>query len=118
MTHEPKAPMADARALSWEEHPRIPGVQMKTLLTSAHNSLANAALVEVPVGSAVTRHSHEQEVETVYVLEGESKLVLEDQEVPFHAGQIVAIPKGMEHALINTGTIPVKLLTFFTPPLV
>ena len=75
------------------------------------------ALVRVPVGEQVTRHQHGQEVETVYVLAGKSRLVLGDQEIPFHAGQVVAIPMGMEHALINAGDEPVDLITFFTPPL-
>ena len=107
----------DSTTLAWEEHPRIKNVFMKTLLTSADNSLANISLVKVPVGGAVTRHHHPKEVETVYVLRGQSTLVLGQTEISFNAGQVVAIPSGLEHELINTGNEPVELIVFFTPPI-
>lgn len=109
--------IADAGVVSWEEHPRIRNVFMKTLLTAGDNALANVNLVKVPVGGEVPLHLHADEVETVYVLAGRSTLVLGEAEVAFDRGQAVAIPKGLEHALINVGDEAVELITFFTPPL-
>lgn len=110
--------IADAAAVTWEEHPRISNVFMKTLLTQADNALANVNLVRVPAGGEVPPHLHVEQVETVYVLSGQSKLLLGDREVAFNEGQAVAIPKGLEHALVNVGEEAVVLITFFTPPLV
>ena len=112
-----RIPIVDGNVLSWEEHPRIKKIFMKSLLTSADNPLANISLVRVPVGGAVTRHSHANEVETVYLLRGRSELVLGEERVPFNAGSVVAIPKGLEHELHNVGDEAVDLLAFFTPPL-
>jgi quercetin dioxygenase-like cupin family protein len=115
--NEQKIPLVDGNAIPWEEHPRIQNIFMKTLLTSADNPLANISLVRVPVGGAVARHLHANEVETVYLLAGKSELVLGDERVPFNAGSVVAIPKGLEHELHNVGEDSVELLAFFTPPL-
>lgn len=115
--NDQKVPMVDSNALHWEEHPRIQNIFMKVLLTSADNPLANISLVKVPVGSHVSRHLHPGEVETVYLLAGKSELVLGEERVPFNAGSVVAIPKGLEHELHNVGDETVELLAFFTPPL-
>jgi quercetin dioxygenase-like cupin family protein len=110
-------PLVNSADVDWQEHPRVKNVFMKTLLTAADNPLANFNLVKVPVGGLVTRHLHVEEVETIYMLAGKSELILGEQRIPFHAGTIVAIPKGLEHELINVGEITVELLTIFTPPL-
>ena len=115
--HDQNAVLVDSAAISWQEHPRIRNIFMKTLLTSADNPLTNISLVKVPVGAAVTRHHHADEVETVYMLSGKGELLLDQDRVPFHAGSIVVIPKAMEHELHNVGDEPLELLAIFTPPL-
>ncbi len=112
-----KIPLVDGNTLSWEEHPRIKNILMKTLLTSADNPMANISLVRVPVGGSVARHLHANEVETIYLLSGRRELILADESVSFNAGSVVAIPKGLEHELHNSGDEPIELLAFFTPPL-
>ena len=115
--NDQKIPLVDGNALPWNEHPRFKNIDMKALLTSADNPLANISLVRVAVGSAVPRHLHANEVETVYLVSGRSELVLGDERFPFNAGSVVAIPIGLEHELHNVGDEPVELLAFFTPPL-
>lgn len=109
--------MANASDIEWTEHPRIKNVFMKTLLTADDNPLAAINLVKVPPGGEVTRHIHPKEVESIYVLSGQSTLILDETEVPFNAGQAVAIPIGLEHGLRNEGPEAVEIITFFTPPI-
>ena len=109
--------IADIHAGEWQEHTRFPGIYMKGLLTSAENPYASANAVQVPPGGVIGRHRHPQQVETVWIIRGDAILTLERTDVPMHAGQIVAIPIGLEHALRNNGEMIVELLTFFTPPL-
>ena len=90
---------------------------MKTLLDSAGNPLAGVNIVQVPPDGVIGRHHHVSEIETVYVLAGQSVLTLGDADHAFAAGQVVAIPAGLEHALRNTGATTVELLCIFTPPL-
>ena len=109
--------IVDSSAISWVDHPRFRDISMKTLISSASNPLAGVSLVNVPPGGVIGRHLHPKEIEMVYVLAGQSELTLGDADHVFVAGQIVAIPIGLEHALRNTGPDTVKLLCIFTPPL-
>ena len=111
------APIVDSGAIDWTEHPRFRNIGMKALLTSADNPLAGVNVVQVPPDGVIGRHLHLREIETVYVLSGQSVLTLGEADYPFAAGQVVAIPAGLEHALRNTGAETVKLLCIFTPPL-
>lgn len=110
--------IADSTAVEWEEHPRFPGIYVRKLLTSVDNPLANVSEVLVPPGGVIGYHGHPKEVETVYVLAGESLLGFGDVEVPFRRGHAVAIPVGRQHTLRNTGDEDVHLLTIFTPPII
>jgi len=113
----PPAAIVDSAAVDWTEHPRFRSIGMKALLTSADNPLAGVNAVQVPPGGVIGRHLHAKEIETVYVLAGQSVLTLGDADFAFAVGQVVAIPAGLEHALRNTGRETVELLCIFTPPL-
>ena len=109
--------IADLEAGEWQEHTRFPGIYIKGLLTSADNPLATVNVIQVPPGGTVGRHSHAQQLETIWVIRGNAILTLGQTEVSIKDGQIIAIPIGLEHALRNENQSPVQLLTFFTPPL-
>ncbi len=109
--------IVDSAAIPWTEHPRFRSIGMKALLTPVDNPLAGVNVVQVPPDGVIGRHLHAQEIETVYVLAGQSVLTLGDADHAFDAGQVVAIPAGLEHALRNVGDETVELLCIFTPPL-
>jgi quercetin dioxygenase-like cupin family protein len=109
--------IVDLESTQWEPHPRFPGILMKTLLTTADNAFANVNLVLIPPGCEVGWHHHSMQMETVFLLQGQSTLTIDKSEQPLHAGQIVAIPLGAEHTLRNNGTQPVEIMAIFTPPL-
>ena len=71
--------------------------------------------VEIPVGGAEGRHTHNAEV-FAFVLEGTVKLENEGQpDQTFKAGDIFRYtPNGKWHQAINSGTTPVKLAAFFS----
>jgi mannose-6-phosphate isomerase-like protein (cupin superfamily) len=109
--------VADLMAGEWQEHARFPGIHMKSLLNSADNPLASVNVVQVPPDGNIGRHRHAAQLETVWIIQGEAILTLDQTELHLRDGQIIAIPMGLEHALRNEGQTPVELLTFFTPPL-
>jgi quercetin dioxygenase-like cupin family protein len=109
--------VADLAAGEWQEHSRFPGITIKGLLTASDNPFANVNVIQVPPGTVVGRHSHAEQVETVWVIRGIAILTIDQTEVLIQDGQIIAIPIGLEHALRNEGQALVELLTFFTPPL-
>ena len=104
-------------ARDWTEHPRFRDIGMKALIGATDNPLGGVNLVRVPPAGVIGRHLHVKEIETVYVLAGQTVLTLGNTDHAFNAGEIVAIPAGLEHALVNTGSETVELLCIFTPPL-
>ena len=107
----------DSRAGEWKEHPRFKGILIKNLLTTEQNKLANVNVVQVPTGGVIGSHNHGAQVETIYVLSGQSILTIDGVDFPFGAGQAVAMPDGVSHSLRNEEDELVELLTIFTPPL-
>jgi len=50
------------------------------------------------------------------VEEGAGEAVLDDVRTPIHAGFAVIVPAGTRHNIINTGGVPLKLYTLYSPP--
>ncbi len=108
-------PILDPTDQPWAQHPRFPGIGMKQVFTKANHPFASLGLVLVPPGGVIGRHIHPHEIEVIHIRAGRAILVTGDAERPFHAGQFVAIPIGLEHGLRNEGSETVELITFFTP---
>jgi len=104
----------DEAAQNWAAHPRFATILMKQLLSAENGGPAAVSRVRVPVGESIGRHLHASQVETVYVLSGQSRLTLGENEVAFNSGHIVPIPAGTAHSLVNVGSEAVELLCFFT----
>lgn len=69
----------------------------------------------VPPGSGPPLHRHEREDELFYVLEGNFKFMLDEEEFAAASGAFVYAPKGSLHAFRNTGASPGRLLVTCTP---
>jgi mannose-6-phosphate isomerase-like protein (cupin superfamily) len=50
------------------------------------------------------------------VEEGTGEAVLNGSRTPIKAGFAVLVPAGVNHNIINTGTVPLKLYTLYAPP--
>ncbi|MBS1131710.1 MAG: Cupin region [Proteobacteria bacterium] len=50
------------------------------------------------------------------VEEGTGEAVLNGARTPIQAGFAVLVPAGVNHNIINTGTVPLKLYTLYAPP--
>jgi mannose-6-phosphate isomerase-like protein (cupin superfamily) len=48
--------------------------------------------------------------------EGTGEVVLNGTRTPLQAGFAVLVPAGVNHNIINTGTVPLKLYTLYAPP--
>jgi quercetin dioxygenase-like cupin family protein len=60
-------------------------------------------------------HTHAAEDEFWYVIEGELRFRLGDQDATAPAGSFVFVPRGTPHAFQNVGDSPARLLVMFTP---
>ena len=60
-------------------------------------------------------HTHSQEEETLYVLEGEVEFLLGEDTIPAGAGSCVYVPRGALHTFKNVGTSPSRVLAVLSP---
>ncbi len=84
----------------------------RVLYTARHSQLV---LMCVMPGEEIGMEMHHLD-QFIRVEEGEGKVVLDGVEHTLHEDDAVVIPEGTEHNVINTGTIPLKLYTVYSPP--
>lgn len=68
-----------------------------------------------PPGGGPPPHSHRDEDEALYVLEGEVEFLLGEATVPAGAGTCVHAPGGVLHTWSNVGSSPSRVLAVVTP---
>jgi quercetin dioxygenase-like cupin family protein len=69
-------------------------------------------------GSQVPYHYHNNRESIIIVISGEATEVIESEEIPIKAGDVLFIPAGEKHATINGSKQDFRYLEFFTcPPL-
>ena len=69
----------------------------------------------IPPAEMIPPHTHTHEDECSYVLEGELTCEIDGEIVVAPAGSYVIKPRGVSHALANTGTVPVRGLEIHSP---
>jgi mannose-6-phosphate isomerase-like protein (cupin superfamily) len=69
----------------------------------------------IPPGEMIPPHTHTREDECNFVLEGELTLDVGGQIVVATVDSFVLKPRGVYHALCNTGTEPVRFVEIHTP---
>jgi quercetin dioxygenase-like cupin family protein len=75
------------------------------------------SIVEHPVepGTLVTPHTHQNEDEFSYVLEGEIGARVGEQEILATPGCYIVKPRGVPHTFWNAGTQPARLIEIISP---
>ena len=88
----------------------------EVLLNSAYTG-GDVYLVDgrMPPGSGVPLHIHEHEDEIFHVLEGQVVLQLGDQEYHGKAGDIVYLPRKVQHAIRAEGDTAARVLNYVIP---
>ena len=87
------------------------------IIATAEATGQRAGVVELTEASGYDTpwHQHDGCDETFYVLEGSLTLRIGTEERVLTPGSFVFVPRGTPHSQGNRGTVPVKLLTTFTP---
>jgi quercetin dioxygenase-like cupin family protein len=67
-------------------------------------------------GKGHDRHNHPDSEEILYVLSGEGKQMVNDEEpFPVRTGDTIHIPKAVFHSTVNTSWAPMHLLALYSP---
>jgi quercetin dioxygenase-like cupin family protein len=72
-------------------------------------------LATVPPGGGPPPHTHANEDETFFVLEGTPTFRLGDERIVAGPGDFVNVPKGTLHCFRNLSDAPVRMILTFTP---
>lgn len=83
------------------------GAETASRLTAFENVIAPA--------DGPPLHTHAQEDEIFYVLDGDLRFRLGDDISPAPAGSFVFIPRGTPHCFQNMGSDPARVLVIFSP---
>jgi quercetin dioxygenase-like cupin family protein len=83
------------------------GAQTNGTLTLFENVIAP--------GDGPPFHTHADEDESWYVLEGELRFRLGDDVASVAAGSFVFVPRGTPHCFQNVGALPARIIVLFTP---
>ena len=67
-------------------------------------------------GKSNAEHIHPNCEEVVYVLDGEVRHTLGDQQTVLHAGDLIVVPRNVPHRLINDSPAPVRTYIVFSSP--
>lgn len=88
--------------------------QLITFLAIGEDTDGRFALlrVEGSQGTAFPAHHHTHEDETIYVLDGELIVHTGGEELAVHPGEMVAIPRGLEHVVRHVSTQVMYLVQF------
>jgi len=72
-------------------------------------------VMNIPVGGEIGEENHAHVEQTIFILGGSAKAVLNGQETEMTAGDAVIVTPGTKHNVINTGASDLKVYTFYAP---
>lgn len=85
----------------------------EVIFTGAKSQLV---VMSIPVGGEVGEEIHEHVEQTLYIVSGVCKVVLNDEEHVLSGGDVVVVTPGTKHNFINVGEESVKIITTYSPP--
>ena len=78
--------------------------------------LSQLVLMSLKPGEEIGEEVHDGIDQVLAFADGEGEAVIEGNHSPVRAGSVVVVPGGTRHNFVNTGSVPLKLFTVYTPP--
>lgn len=91
------------------------GETLYELLTSQQSDKHSVALVELQPKKASLKHYHPEMEETYYLLSGQARMVINDEEKLVQAGDLIFVPKQATHQIFNESECKVTYLAICAP---
>jgi mannose-6-phosphate isomerase-like protein (cupin superfamily) len=95
------------------EHLAIVNGDFRSVIYTAHN--CQLVLMSIKPAGEIGAEVHKLD-QFFRVEEGTGEAVLDGVKTAIHAGFAVLVPAGTHHNIINTGSVPLKLYTLYSPP--
>jgi mannose-6-phosphate isomerase-like protein (cupin superfamily) len=106
------------KAGEYVKHPGNDGVFMKHFYgkDDTDGKMNNVEILIVS-GFQIAPHVHGSSDEYFYIVSGTGEYQLGEETIAIEKGDVFTAPPGVSHAVVNTGTEPLLLLSTFCPPI-
>jgi mannose-6-phosphate isomerase-like protein (cupin superfamily) len=96
----------------------IKKVEKNKEFRSIVNTLTHIQIVamHIPVGEKIPVETHEKGDQLLYVTDGIAMATVDKKRFLAYSGDIIMIPQGKKHEIVNHGNANLKLLVFYSPP--
>jgi len=85
----------------------------RVLATGKHVQIV---IMNIEQGGEIGSETHNDNDQTLYLLSGQGRVFLDDEESSFNAGDLVVVPAGTKHNFVTEGDKPMKIITTYSPP--
>ena len=94
-----KCKICQPEEVKWEPHPQLSNAKVAYLLSNRNEKVdLTCFLVNLPIGTKVERHTHENSDDIIYVIKGKAKMWIDKVgDVPMVEGTFMRIPEGVLH---------------------
>ena len=104
--------MTDALVIDVKEQAKDNEFFRKTLFTTDRSQLV---IMSLRPGEDIGEETHEAD-QLLYAVKGEGTALIEGMKRTFEKGDVLCVPAGTRHNVVNGGKEPMKLFTVYTPP--
>jgi mannose-6-phosphate isomerase-like protein (cupin superfamily) len=73
-------------------------------------------VMTIQPGEEIGEEVHEGIDQVLLFVDGEGESILEGRRAPVRAGHLTFVPGGTLHNFVNTGDVPLRLVTAYAPP--
>ncbi len=84
----------------------------RVLYTGVHTQLV---VMSIPVGGEIGEETHNHVEQVLYIQSGSGEAILNDATNAIVAGDVVVVPPGVRHNIVNRGHTPLKITTVYSP---
>lgn len=85
----------------------------KVLWTSEQQQLV---VMSISVGGEIGEEVHSENDQFIRIEQGSAKALIDGRSIELGDDDVIIIPRGAEHNVINTGVSDLKLYTIYSPP--
>ncbi len=109
--------LINLESLELKEHPKFKGVKIGFVVTKEIHKEMSITILEIQPGVEIPIHTHEKELDSIFVLEGEGEIYLDGKWKSLKEKDIVVVSPKEEHGVRVKGTIPMRCYIVHAPAL-
>lgn len=103
--------------VNMQPHPKFEGVNVGYVSTKERHPELSIIILELVPGIQIPTHTHEREIDSIFILQGEGEMFLNNEWIKIKAGDIIVVGANELHGLKSTGEIPLKSYVIHAPAL-